>query len=167
MRSVDRQIVAPDRCTDSEVAAFCKLVRQGEEVSSQGLEGRVKTARSLVFLYVARQLAGLAALKRPLQTYRNGVFKKARVPDLGPTFDLELGWVFVASEHRGRGYSTVLSAAALSQRGGEGPFATTRADNIAMQKTLEHLGFRRVGDSWPSKQNRRARLLLYVASPNR
>lgn len=164
MGRVDPQIMPPSMCTEAELAAFCDLVRQGEEVEAQGLEGRAKKAKALVFLYVDRELAGVAALKRPAKAYRDGVFRKAGVPNAAAAFDLELGWVFVPAAHRGRQYSRVLSAAALSQNEGAATFATTRADNVAMQRTLEHLAFRRLGDSWRSNRGQRTQLLLYVAT---
>lgn len=154
-------------CTEAEIAAFCNLVRQGEEVDAQGLEDRAKNAKALVFLFVDRTLAGVAALKRPAKTYRDGVFQKAGVPKAAESFDLELGWVFVPAIHRGKQYSRVLSAAALSQNEGAPTFATTRADNVAMQRTLEHLAFRRLGDSWCSTRDQGERLLLYVAASHK
>ena len=92
MRPVDTEIVDPKLCTETEIAAFCRLVKEGEKVSTESLEGRVRSAKTIVFLYIDRELAGVAALKRPAQTYRDGVFKKARVPHVGAAFSLELGW---------------------------------------------------------------------------
>ena len=105
-----------------------------------------------------------AALKQPAKTYRDGVFRKAGVPKAGLSFELELGWVFVPKVYRGKQYSRVLSAAALSQSQGKRIFATTRADNIPMQRTLELLSFRRLGDSWLSDRGERPRLVLYVTT---
>jgi hypothetical protein len=101
-------------------------------------------------------------LKNPSKDYRDGVFEKAGVPDAAKPYELELGWVFVLPEQQGKKYSLVLSAAALSQASRTPTFATTRLDNVAMQKTLEHLGFRRLGDSWRSARGRQPRLVLYV-----
>jgi hypothetical protein len=153
----------PSLCTEAEIAAFCDLVRQGEEVDSQGLEDRVKNAKALVFFFVDCVLAGVAALKQPITTYRDGVFQKAGVPNVANSFALELGWVFVPEVHRGKQYSRVLSAAALSQNERLPTFATTRADNVAMQRTLEHSGFRKLGNSWRSSRGKREWLVLYVS----
>lgn len=160
---VDPMIVDPKNCTTAEIADFCALVRQGEEVQEDGLKGRVKKAAALVFLRTNGELVGVAGLKCPAKSHRDKVFSKAGVPDVAEAFELELGWVFIPKAHRQKGYARVLSAAALSQNDRQATFATTRADNVAMQKTLEHLGFRRLGDSWPSTQTKITRLVLFVA----
>jgi|SRR5208337_1817229 len=161
MRRVNTEIRRPDGCSDSEIAAFCCFVRQGGEVEAAGLEGRVRRAKALAFLYVGSTLVGVAALKQPVQAYRNRVFKKAGMPQEAASFDLELGWVYVLPEHRGKHYSEVLSAAVRSQSDGAPVFATTRSDNVAMQKALERLKFRKVGDPYSSADSERT-LLLYA-----
>ncbi len=57
----------------------------------------------------------------------------------------------------------VLSAAALTQNSRQATFATTRADNMAMQSALKHLGFHRFGDSWQSTQTTHAKLVLFIS----
>lgn len=164
MQRVDPQIAEPGICTEAELEAFCELVNQGEEVAVQGLQARVKKAKALVFLRGNGQLVGVAGLKCPEKSYRNKVFRNAGVANAATAFDLELGWVFVPKANRGKGYSKVLSAAALTQNDGQATFATTRADNVPMQRTIEYLGFRRLGDSWLSTRDQGARLVLYVAT---
>jgi len=63
-----------------------------------------------------------------------------------------------------KGYSRVLSGAAISQSDREPIFATTRLDNVAMQKVLENLGLRRLGDSWQSDRGGKPWLVLYVTT---
>ncbi|MEO7272415.1 MAG: hypothetical protein ABIX28_18755 [Vicinamibacterales bacterium] len=57
-------------------------------------EDRVKEAKALVLLQVNSELVGITAIKQPLRTYRDGVFKKAGVPEAAEVFQLELGWVY-------------------------------------------------------------------------
>jgi ribosomal protein S18 acetylase RimI-like enzyme len=166
MRRVNSEVRQPDGCSDGEIAAFCCFVRQGGEVESLRLEGRVRQARALCFLYVGGTLVGVAALKQPDPGYRSKVFKKAAVPKDATLFDLELGWVYVQPDHQSKGYSLVLSAAAKSQSDGAPIFATTRSDNTAMQKTLERLKFKRIGDPYLSEDGERT-LLLYVTSSSK
>jgi ribosomal protein S18 acetylase RimI-like enzyme len=161
MRRVNAEIKHPDGCSDAEIAAFCCFVRHAGEVEAAGLEGRVRKAKALAFLYVEGTLVGVAALKQPRPKYRNDVFKKAAVPLEAPSFDLELGWVHVLPEHQGRRYSGVLSAAAKAQSDGAPIFATTRAENIKMQKTLGRLKFKKIGNPYPSGRAK-YKLLLYV-----
>jgi GNAT superfamily N-acetyltransferase len=164
MSRVDPMITKPAFCSKVDLQEFCKLVRQGDEVEAQGLEARVKRAKALVFLRVDGELVGVAALKEPAQTYRDGVFRKAVVPGASTVFWFELGWVFVSPAHRRKGYSRVLSGAAISQSDREPLFATTRLDNVAMQKVLEDLGLRRLGESWQSDRGAKPWLVLYVTT---
>lgn len=164
MPRVDPTVTKPALCSKAELDEFCKFVRQGDEVETQGLEARVKRAKALVFLRVDGELVGVAALKEPLRTYRDGVFRKALVPDSSKGFRFELGWVFVPPAHRRKGYSRVLSAAAINQCERTPTFATTRLDNVPMQRVLEQIGFRRVGDSWQSDRGNKPWLVLYVTA---
>lgn len=164
MSRVELVITEPERCTKTELHQFCELVRQGGAVESHGLENRVRKAQALVFLHVDGETVGIAAIKNPSAGYRDDVFRKAGVPQAGNQFHLELGWVFVLPDHRGKGYSLILSAAAMSQAERKPTFATTRLDNLAMQRTLEHLGFTRLGDSWQSTRGNKPRLVLYVTT---
>lgn len=166
MRRVNAEIKQPQLCSDADIAAFSCFVRQGGEVVAAGIEGRVRRAKALVFLYADGTLVGIAALKQPGQGYRDGVFKDAGVSKNAGPFGLELGWVFVPIEHRGKHYSRVVSAAALGQADGSPVFATTRSDNEPMQRTLEHLNFKKVGHTWASKRAEH-KLVLYVTLPNK
>ena len=160
---VELRIVDPTICSTDEISTFCGLVYQGEEVQKEGLEGRVKKAKALVLLRANDDLVGVAGLKVPAQSYRDRVLRSAGVRSAVPTFTFELGWVFVSEAHRGRGYAMVLSAAALTQNSRQATFATTRADNMAMQSALKHLGFHRFGDSWQSTQTTHAKLVLFIS----
>jgi len=168
MRRVNTEIKTPDGCSDAEIAAFCCFVCQGGAVEKRGLEGRVRQAKALAFLYVGDTLVGVAALKQPLPRYRDDVFKKATASQCATLFNLELGWVYILPEHRGKHYSEVLSAAAKSQSYNTPIFATTRLDNKPMQNTLERLGFKKIGDTYDSKcrdsTGSKYKLLLYVTS---
>lgn len=165
MARVVAETKQPLGCSDAEIVAFCCFVRQGGEVEPAGLEGRVRTARSLVFLYVDSVLVAVAAMKRPGATYRADKFHAAGKPREASRYSHELGWVFVLPEHRGKRYSHVVASAAMSQADGAPVFATTRADNAAMQKTLKHLGFARLGDTWKSGRGD-YKLALFVVPLN-
>lgn len=161
VQGASAEIKRPGVCSKEEISAFCSAVRNGGEVSSKGLDERVRRAQALVFLYVDGTIVGVAALKQPGVAYRNDVFRKAEVPRIAGQFSLELGWVYVFPKHRGKGYSEVLSSAAVAQSGGAPVFATTRVDNTPMQKTLERVDFERVGHSYRSTRGD-YRLQLYV-----
>lgn len=157
------EVKTPGECSDEEIEAFCALVASGGEVALQGLEGRVRGAALLSFLWQSRDLVGVAGLKHPsvnhraeLETGSGEALDAAEIP-------LELGWVYVRPDQRG-GKSAVLCTPLLERVRSVGVFATSRADNVPMHSTLSKLGFKRSGNDWPSGLNP-AQLLLFVRRP--
>lgn len=167
MRSVDSPAVvkSPGDCAESEFSAFVQFVREGGEVASAGLEGRVRAARLLSFVRGVDGLLGVAGLKHPSANHRAEVASGSGVDLPADAFPLELGWVFVALRARGRGKSLELAAALVEREGARsGMFATSRSDNAPMHRTLAKLGFQRKGSAWPSGQNP-ADLWLFLRAP--
>jgi hypothetical protein len=140
----------PRECTANELDDFKALVLAGGEVIQEGLEGRIRSAVRLVFLSVGCCLRGIAALKRPLQSYRNGVAAESGVPLSEKDYPFELGWVFLMPSARGRKFSLDLTLAALTAADGCGAFATSRTDNIGMHATLARCGFLTAGKPYAS-----------------
>lgn len=141
---------SPAECSAAEVQDFEALVLAGGEVTAAGLGKRIHSAYKLTFLVVHNCLCGVAALKRPLETHRRKVSNNSGVPLAGQEFPYELGWVFLTPSARGKGLSLGLTGEALSNAGNSGIFATSRADNTPMHKTLEKVGFSVRGKTWQS-----------------
>jgi RimJ/RimL family protein N-acetyltransferase len=162
MTKVVPEIKQPLSCSDAELAAFCCFVRRGDEVDPQGLEDRVRRiGLTLVFLWVDGVLVGVGAVKKRDKGYVTDKFRSAGVPKEAADFSMELGWIYVDEQYRGKGYSRVIAAAGVSQANQSSLFATTKAKNKAMQRTLEGLDFSQLGKSWKSQRGH-YELLLYV-----
>jgi len=141
----------PWECSDTELDSFEHLVKQGGEVTSQGLRHRVKNAEWLVFLNVEDGiLAAVAALKRPNKSYRRRVFESARTSENPRDFDYELGWIYVEPRFRGRHYSRSLVESALALAPAANVYATTREDNGRMRRTNSRCGFEETGSPYLS-----------------
>jgi hypothetical protein len=140
----------PKDCDDKQIGDFIALVLAGGEVTSNGLEDRVRSAARLFFLDVGCCLCGIAALKHPEQSYRKHVSTKSTVPLSEKEYPLELGWVFIMPSARGRKFSVDLTRAALAVAGEKGVFATSRVGNSGMHASLEKSGFLPVGIPYPS-----------------
>jgi hypothetical protein len=146
-------VKAPAACSEAALGEFVAMVDSGGKVSSVGLLQRVRNAKFLSFLRgEGGNLIGVAGLKLPETGYRRRVAAKSGVDLPTEGFRLELGWVFVASGARG-GKSKALCEPLLQATPGEGVFATTGTGNLAMQATLEKLGFERVGRTWKSVES--------------
>ncbi len=117
----------------------------GEQVKKPGVEWRIRRARLLGFYYENNRLVGTLGIKRFVRTYKKNIFRKARVFDESKKYESELGWAYTLPKYRGRGIFSSLNRKILSVAGHENLYATTRADNIAVQKTLQKNGFKIIG----------------------
>lgn len=140
----------PSDCNETEIGDFMSLVLAGGEVTATGLEGRIRAATSLVFLNVGCCFCGVAALKRPEESYRKRIASSSGVSLPLEQFPYELGWVFVMPSSRGRHFSLDLAREAIASAGCAGVFATSRTDNPNMHATLAKLQFVPIGKSYRS-----------------
>jgi GNAT superfamily N-acetyltransferase len=157
---VTSSILAPLDCASKALADFEKLVIEAETVDPEGLTQRIRGAYRLLFLRESNgQLIGIGGLKRPLLSYRSKVFAKAGIPTLSDEYRVELGWVFVAKSHQGRGLSLRIVGDLVSFVEDENLFATTRVDERAMRFACDY-GFKPAGNRYPS--GRGYDLVLYL-----
>lgn len=157
---MDCTVCHPRECSDLELGEFIQLVQEGGEVQAQGLRARIQNSESLVFIRESGELAGIAALKNPNPAYRSRVFDKASSDRRPDTYRFELGYVYVATQHRRKGLSHRLTAAALEASGDAAVFATSRVENVAMHRALSRCGFVEHGDDYQS--NRGSHLRLFI-----
>jgi GNAT superfamily N-acetyltransferase len=156
----------PSSLSKAEIQDFVAMVRAGGEVGSDVLEQNVRSAESLVTAHNKGEcLIGVAALKRPTQSYRTKIEGKsgAKLDQAG--FPFELGYVFVLPSARGQGLATRLCEAALAGRDSVNIFATTRVGNVPMAKALREIGFETYGQPYASGRGK-YRLQLYVRRTN-
>jgi len=142
----------PSKCLKSELAAFERLVLLGGEVEKHGLTDRIRKAEVLAFAYVSGVIAGIAGLKRPDSGYRASMFRKSGIEGSPTDFPLELGWLYVRDEQRGKGLSVKLAKWLLRKCRGTAIFATSRSDNIPMHRGLARAGFVQAGRAFASRR---------------
>ena len=155
----------PRACSEQERAEFRELVLKSGEVQKRGLEELIENAQALAFMRIDAKLVGIAALKRPRDSYRNRVFTETRAKYAPEGFRHELGWVFVVPEQQGKGYSRPLVEALVGGSKDLYIYATSKTDNTAMHRTLARYGFEREGQPRQSSK-RQEQLLLFVRKPN-
>ncbi|NKK64223.1 GNAT family N-acetyltransferase [Rhizobium leguminosarum bv. viciae] len=151
----------PSDCSDRELQQFVKLVMAGGEVA-KGLPGRVQKAVSLVMLLNGDALVGTAGLKRPETGYQSKVFRRAQTDKAPGKFPFELGWVYIAPDHRGGKRAKPLIKAAVDSSEGVSVFATARQNNEAMHHLLTNAGFVLSGMPYASQQNAGQKIVLFV-----
>lgn len=162
---VDSDIIvgAPTEFTQAERDTFIQLVCAGGEVGNQLLGRNVANAKALIFLKQNGQYAGVAALKNPLKTYRNGIARCANAEILEREFPYELGYIFIVEESRGLRLSGPLVAKALALVPEAGVFATMRVDNHAMRATLCKAGFKPAGKPYDGRDGRSLQIFVRPA----
>lgn len=141
----------PGECSIAQLAHFKRMVVAGGEVTIVGLDQRILQAEWLVFVFDDHgTLAGVGALKRPTQAHITSTFRKSGHRQVPQDCQLEVGWIFVDADNRGKGYSHLIVKAILEVAGSAKLFATTRVDNLAMKRTLTTYGFAESGHSFQS-----------------
>lgn len=141
-------------------AAFIALVSGAGEVNRATLPGLVDNAIMLVMLFDHDCLIGTAAIKAPLPAHQAGEFIKAGAPEKASLFPLELGWVVVHPDHRGRGCARELVNHAVATTAHCGIYATTKTQQ--MTAILRECGFETVGAPYPSVMNPDVNLTLFA-----
>lgn len=141
---------APGKCSDEEIQAFCELVRKGDEVDPNGLEGRVRGARMLFFGSSNGSLIAVGGIKFPDEGYRAGVFRKSKSGLKAVDFGVELGWLMVDESVRRRGYGRQTMDEVVAAIDNERVYATSRATNEPMHALLGVYRFDQAGKPWRS-----------------
>ena len=156
-------VKTPASCSRRELNEFQRLVEMGEEVETSGLSERICRAFLLAFAYIRDSVVGVAGLKNPYSSYRSNVFEKAGLENRCDEFDKELGWVFVAEDNRGKGFSNRLVEAILRDAAGFSIFATSRTDNVPMHKALTKNRFVEAGKPFISERGTQLKIFLYLS----
>ena len=154
----------PSAFSPGEIDDFVAFVLAGGEVNSAGLKERVLAAPQIAFLRENDCLLGVGGLKTPSTNHRKEVEQGSKSELSMQSVPFELGWIFILPTARDRKLSFPLCRALVSAANTQGVFATSRASNIGMHRTLEKLGFVRSGSEWPS-QLAHENLVLFVRPP--
>ena len=140
----------PRDCTPQELVSFAECVLRGGHVERDGLERRIMSAASLIFLMQESTVIGVAAIKNPDKSYLEFLEKtlKRKLPKK------EFGWCYLNPAYRGLGLCKQFCVVRGSL------FATVRTSNVAMRKVLISNGFKAKGE-YPSQRDRQA-ITLFV-----
>jgi GNAT superfamily N-acetyltransferase len=149
-------IKSPAKLTKSELKQIYQLITTGGEVSSLGLLERMKEAKLFAFYVLNNKIISVRALKVPLTSYRTRIFASAGVPTLASNYDYEGGWSYTLPEYRNKGLSAQLYRKLLENE--SNIYTTTRVSNKSIIRVLEKLGFKRIGKTYPGRDNQQIQL---------
>ena len=141
------EIKKPSECSEEEIENFCRLLlmQKNGRIGKSRFKEMIKRAELLAFHHEDGNLVGILALKRPGEKYRKNVFEKAGVPEEAEKYSLEIGWAFTVEKYRNMGIFSSLNEKLLAASGSRNIFATTRADNLPVQRILKTNGFKKTG----------------------
>ena len=162
-REVNRWFGAFRDLSSDDQLSVARLVKDGGAISGtvEEITQRLMQTRHLALLRVTlnNRIVGVAALKTPTKKYRADKFAAAGVTIAAYETALELGYVVVAEDMRGKKLSGDLCDAVAKEIRGPA-FATT--DSNTMKKNLQRSGFTRAGQEW---QGRKGALSLWILTP--
>lgn len=128
---------------------FVDLVDSGEQVQKKFIVRGVNRAELIALFIDSDEVIAAAALKNPLPSYRNGVFKLAGVENEDVnTFTKELGYIVTKPKYEGRKYCQKALLALFDNIGDTRMFATTRKPSMAY--ILRKFGFEKLGNTYKS-----------------
>jgi hypothetical protein len=153
----------PEDCTEVELEAFCRLVRDGGEVEVAHLGEAVRSAHRLILVFNP-DVVGCCGLKHPRRAYRDYVARASGVRLEEELFPIELGWLYFAREHRGQGGVELGLPLVEREIRRLGCFATVRTSNHPTARILRLLGFELAGRPYPSRRGEELRLWLRAPS---
>ena len=161
---VNRWFGAFDDLSCDDQLLVARLVKDGGAIGGtvEEITQRLKRTRNLALLRVKlnNRIVGVAALKTPTKQYRADKFAAASVPIANYETALELGYVVVAEDMRGKKLSADLCDAIAKEIRGPA-FATT--DSSTIKKNLQRSGFTKTGREW---QGRKGALSLWTITPS-
>lgn len=147
-----QSIKTPLACKPRELENFKNMLLSSEMEGEDGLAERIAKAEWLAFQYDERkQLIGIAALKRPVEGYQKGIFKKAGLLEQVGAYPLEFGWLVARGEHLGKGE---LLRRLLQKSGEAGVFCVARSSDKNMAAGLLKQGFTASGEPYSRRSHR-------------
>jgi hypothetical protein len=150
---VEFTCLAPTAVDGVSAASFRQLVLAAGEVNPNTLPALYDNALALAFARVDGEIVGIGALKRPLTSYRDKVFERAKSRLAPESFEFELGWFHVLGKFEGNRISSRMVERLMPWAEGTSVYATSRINNSAMHAALtRHGGFKPEGSEYRSSQ---------------
>lgn len=150
-----QSIKAPSACKPQELENFRNMLLSSDLEGEDGLAERIAKAEWLAFQYDERkQLIGIAALKRPVEGYQKGVFKKAGLLEQVGGYPLEVGWLFARAEYQAKGVAAQLLRRLAQKAGEAGVFCVARSSDKNMAANLLKQGFAASGEPYSRRSHR-------------
>lgn len=164
-----QSVKTPQACKPKELENFKRFLLSSEQEGEQGLSERIAQAAWLAFQYDdKKELCAIAALKRPAEGYRKGVFHKAGLPpEWAANYPLEFGWLLILDEVNGGRIASSLLGRLMQKAAGQGVYCVSRSSRNVLSLSLERHGFQSRGEAFSKRGHRFTyQVFLYPAPEN-
>lgn len=142
-----------------------ELIKKGGQVNMDYFDAGWGRNPIVATIWSDEKLVACGALKVPDPIYKQRLFvERAKTADPFENIKYELGWIVTDEAYRGRGFCINIIKMLLNYKGTETEetfYATSRLDNLSIQKILKCQGFRESGEPFKSKRGD-YKLILYV-----
>lgn len=141
-------LISRSQITDEERECFAAALKLQGKVQGD-LWAKADRCKFLCIAKIDGKVAGIGAIK--IKTESDFSNEKAGLPMRSRDFEWELGYLYTAPNHAGKGVAKNIARMLLDAVGQENLMASTEISaNPAMVKILEQLGFRLCGSPWKS-----------------
>ena len=154
----------PDQLRPDEINQFVEFVKEyGHIPNINNIRTGVRNAEVLFRKFNGSTLLGIAAVKRPLASYKKRIFTSVGSRYDYKSFALELGYIAVRPDHTGRGIGDSLIKIAVVRIANRAAFATSRESNNWTSKHLAKYGFVQEDKSYGEGSDK---FLLFIRKPS-
>lgn len=156
----------PIDCSAAFINQFVKIVLEGGEVPIGNLRRGIPMAEMLFFTGLPGKLMGVSAIRYANEFYHKHLFEQAGVPEMYNPYSVEVCWLCVLPEFRGKGVWSNNKRARLAYLDNRPYHAIHRAENELISDPIKQTVYNQAGSDFYSKtSNDKLRLFVNNHDP--
>lgn len=156
----------PIDCPPKFIKQFFDIVLSGGEVPIANLQRGVLQSEMLFFTGVPGTLMGVSAIRFPNAAYHKHLFEKAGVPEMYNPYSVEICWLSVLPEYRGKGIWGNNRKTRLDYLGNRPYHAIHRVENDLVGEPIKQLDYNQAGaDFFSDTSDDKLRLIVHNHAP--
>lgn len=131
-----------------EVNQIERLIISGGEIDGNNLPRRLANSKTIGYFKDKDKIIATATIKSPNPEYVKRIFEKSEVKINCDDYQLEMGYVMVDENYRGKKLASKLCDDLSNLYNKDKIFSTTKVSNEFMRKILLHNGFNEIGTKY-------------------
>ncbi|MBL4907693.1 MAG: hypothetical protein JKX94_09610 [Sneathiella sp.] len=156
----------PIDCSPNHIKQFINIILDGGEVPIENLKRGIPTAEMLFFTGTPGKLMGVSAVRYPNAKYSKHLFEHAGVPQMYNPLSVEVCWLCVLPEYRGKGVWGNNRKVRLDYLGNRPYHAIHRVENEEVGEPIKSLNYNQAGSDFHSDlSDDKLRLIVHNHDP--